>query len=163
MGEIIFDTDIGTDVDDAYCLAVLAGLGEPRLSAVTTVYGDVGLRAQITRKLLDIMGRADVAVYAGARRPLLSEREIFWGGHEGQDFIEGDEYAAAVRPEPAACFLAGGSDACSASPRMSPSSLSQKNVSSFMANSLSLRRWTRSVKCALPPLILHGKSVPGDL
>ncbi len=48
---VIFDTDIGTDVDDCLALAFLLGSPEIRLEAITTVYGDVALRARMCRKL----------------------------------------------------------------------------------------------------------------
>ena len=43
---LVLDTDIGTDVDDVLALAVLLGSPELRLAGVTTVYGDVLLRAR---------------------------------------------------------------------------------------------------------------------
>lgn len=44
---VILDTDIGTDVDDTLALAVLLGSPEIDLLGVTTVYGDVTLRARM--------------------------------------------------------------------------------------------------------------------
>src|SRR5262245_23680130 len=63
---IILDTDIGSDVDDAYALVLAARSPQLDLRAVTTVHGKVDVRAAIARKLLDQMGRRDVPVASGA-------------------------------------------------------------------------------------------------
>ena len=47
---IIFDTDIGSDIDDAYALAFILSCHELRLEAVTVVSGDVHQRAQIAAR-----------------------------------------------------------------------------------------------------------------
>ena len=95
---LILDTDIGTDVDDALALAFVLGSPELQLEAVTCVYGDVDLRARMVLKLLQLRGRRDVPVYAGASRPLLGLRPTYWAGHEGVGLLEpGDESLAAER------------------------------------------------------------------
>jgi purine nucleosidase len=90
---ILFDTDIGSDVDDALALGlILACPAELELHAVTTVAGDAALRAQIAAALLALAGRRDVDVCAGEEQPLLRARERFgWFGHE----------ASYALPEPA--------------------------------------------------------------
>ncbi len=87
MPKIILDTDIGSDVDDALALGLAVRSPEVDLVAVTTVYGDVALRARMARKLLDLAGRADVPVCAGVRLPLLRNRPVYWAGHEGQGLL----------------------------------------------------------------------------
>jgi inosine-uridine nucleoside N-ribohydrolase len=64
---VIFDTDIGTDIDDAYALAQLMQSPELKLIGVTTVSGDAVARARLAAKLLAIPGDhfASVPVYAG--------------------------------------------------------------------------------------------------
>jgi len=62
---IILDTDIGDDIDDAYCLSLILSCPEFKLEGVVTVHGPVGRRAQIARKLLRVAGRTDVPVFAG--------------------------------------------------------------------------------------------------
>jgi purine nucleosidase len=42
---IIFDTDIGTDVDDCLALALILSSPKLQLEGVTCVHGDVDLRA----------------------------------------------------------------------------------------------------------------------
>jgi purine nucleosidase len=88
---IILDTDIGTDVDDCLALALVLGSPELRLEAVTCVYGDVALRAQMVLKLLRLAGRPEVPVALGAGAPLLGRVPVYWAGHEGVGLLEPDE------------------------------------------------------------------------
>ncbi len=60
MIPIIFDTNIGTDVDDALALVLAVNSQELNVLAVTTVDGDVQLRGRIARKLLNLLGRKDI-------------------------------------------------------------------------------------------------------
>lgn len=68
---VLFDTDIGSDIDDAVALAYL--LKQPRceLLGVTTVTGEPLVRAQLVDAVCQAFGRKEVPVYAGAGRPLL--------------------------------------------------------------------------------------------
>jgi purine nucleosidase len=91
MSRIILDTDIGTDVDDAMALALAMKAPEITIEGVTTVYGDVKLRAKLAKKLLQLGNRKDVSVYAGIVHPLLHNREIWWPGHEGEGVLSDDE------------------------------------------------------------------------
>jgi purine nucleosidase len=86
---VLLDTDIGTDVDDLLALIVLEQEPSLDLKVVTTVYGDVHLRAQMAKRVLRLLGRPDVQVHAGQPRPQ-SGREVWWAGHEGVG-IEGLE------------------------------------------------------------------------
>ena len=64
---ILVDTDIGTDIDDAFALALMIKSPEFQLMGVTTVAGDTVARARLAAKLLWTAGGAwrDVPVYAG--------------------------------------------------------------------------------------------------
>jgi len=64
---IILDTDIGTDIDDAFALALIINSPELELLGVTTVAGDTQARARLAAKLLWEAGRTwrQVPVYAG--------------------------------------------------------------------------------------------------
>lgn len=62
---VLLDTDIGTDIDDAYALAQVVRSPELELLGVTTVSGDAVTRARLAAKLLAVAGRGDVPVYAG--------------------------------------------------------------------------------------------------
>ena len=79
---VILDTDIGTDVDDAYALALLLKSPEVEIEAVTTVWADAELRARIARKQLNLMGREDVPVAVGYSKPMEGGRPAFLFGHE---------------------------------------------------------------------------------
>jgi inosine-uridine nucleoside N-ribohydrolase len=64
---IILDTDIATDIDDSFALALIINSPEPELLGVTTVAGDTQARARPAAKLLWEAGGAwrKVPVYAG--------------------------------------------------------------------------------------------------
>lgn len=79
---LIIDTDVGTDVDDLWTLAMIPGRPDVVLEAVTVVYGDTDLRARIAAVALAAMG-LDVPVHRG-REETLSGKGIMWAGHEGQ-------------------------------------------------------------------------------
>jgi purine nucleosidase len=90
---LIFDTDIGTDVDDCLALALLLGSPEVRIEGITCVYGDVGLRSRMCRKLLALRGGGSEAipVCRGVERPVLGLRPIHWLGHEGVGLLGEDD------------------------------------------------------------------------
>ena len=69
---ILFDTDIGSDVDDAVTLAYL--LKQPRceLLGVTTVTGDPIVRAQLADAVCQAIGRREVLIRSGTAKPLLA-------------------------------------------------------------------------------------------
>lgn len=55
MERIILDTDIGTDVDDVMAVALAAISPELKVEGITTVYGDVDLRAKMVTKVLHML------------------------------------------------------------------------------------------------------------
>lgn len=71
--KIILDTDIGSDIDDAVCLAYLLANPECDLLGVTTVTGEGEERAQLVSSLCEVAG-ADLPIYIGAEEPLLVEQ-----------------------------------------------------------------------------------------
>jgi inosine-uridine nucleoside N-ribohydrolase len=72
---IILDTDIGTDIDDAFALALALASPEIELRAVTTVSADAYGRALIACRMLEEAGRADVPVAAGRPRRAQPEQK----------------------------------------------------------------------------------------
>lgn len=77
---VIFDTDIGTDIDDAYALAALIHRPELELVGVTTVSSDAPARARLAAKLLQVAGDgwAKVPVYAGISTPIQYMKQVDW-------------------------------------------------------------------------------------
>lgn len=88
--QVVLDTDIGSDVDDALALAMLLGSPEVELLGVTTVYGDVDVRAQIARRLARLAGHDHLVVVPGAERPLSGD-EAWWAGFEGRLYSSLDQ------------------------------------------------------------------------
>jgi len=86
----VIDTDIGTDVDDLWTLAMVPGLPAVHLEAVTVVYGDTDLRARLASLALRGMG-LDVPVHRGGEHTL-SGKAVMWAGHEGEG-VDGLETA----------------------------------------------------------------------
>ncbi len=68
--KIILDTDIGTDIDDAVCLAWLLANPECDLLGITTVTGEALKRAKLASALCRIAGKK-IPIYPGASKPLL--------------------------------------------------------------------------------------------
>src|SRR5215218_1702579 len=79
---IIFDTDIGTDVDDCLALALIFSSPELQLEGVTCVYGDVDLRAH-GDQVASAAQPPGVTGHGGASERLLGPRPVFGAGHEG--------------------------------------------------------------------------------
>lgn len=84
--QVILDTDIGSDVDDALALIQILGSPTLELAGVTTVYGDTALRARIARRYAALAG-VELLAYPGEETPL-SGRGVWWAGHEGS--LHGD-------------------------------------------------------------------------
>ena len=54
---VLFDTDIGDDIDDALALALIAAIARTRLAAVTTVIDRSAERTRLAWKELGLYGR----------------------------------------------------------------------------------------------------------
>lgn len=68
--KILLDTDIGSDIDDAVCLAYLLSHPDCELLGVTTVTGEPERRASIASALCKVAGK-DIPIFPGAETPLL--------------------------------------------------------------------------------------------
>ena len=73
MEKVILDTDIGTDVDDAVCLAYLLSHPDCDLLGITTVTGEPVKRASLASVLCQAAGR-DIPIYPGAADPMVDEQ-----------------------------------------------------------------------------------------
>lgn len=94
---IILDTDIGDDIDDALCAAYLLRQGLVDIQAVTTVFQNVTEKTKLCRYLFSIGERPDVPVYTGCPHPIgkladektalhyrFTEMEPYSGGQAGE-------------------------------------------------------------------------------
>jgi len=82
------DTDIGSDVDDALTLAYVLRHPALELVGISTVFGDVALRARITRALLAHAGAdGDIPLVTGLGAPLTPGRQGRMLGHEGRGLL----------------------------------------------------------------------------
>jgi inosine-uridine nucleoside N-ribohydrolase len=93
---ILLDTDIGTDIDDAFAVALVARSPELELLGVTTVSGDTHARARLAAKLLWEAGLRRVPVVAGEPGRPLPMEQTRWA----RDFR-----SPQLRPESAVNFL----------------------------------------------------------
>lgn len=72
--DIIIDTDIGDDIDDALAIAFALNSPELNLIGVTTVFGEVDIRTKLALKLLKTFGRDDIPVATGIGKPIAEKR-----------------------------------------------------------------------------------------
>ncbi len=97
MHRVIIDTDPGQD--DAF--ALLLALASPRIDVmgVTTVSGNVPARqtADNARRIVELAGYPDIAVFSGAERPILREARPALDIH-GETGIDGWDWPPARRP-----------------------------------------------------------------
>ena len=92
MNKIILDTDIGTDIDDAFALLLALNSKEIQLEAVTTVFGDTNLRSKIARKILRLCDKDGIPVGEGIGNPLTKDKKGIMGGWEGKGFLENTDF-----------------------------------------------------------------------
>ena len=71
---ILFDTDIGSDIDDALCLAYLLHQERCDLLGVTTVSGEPVKRAMLADAVCKAAGRSEIPIHPGCEEPLLIEQ-----------------------------------------------------------------------------------------
>lgn len=100
--KVILDTDIGTDIDDAWALGYAARSPVFELLGVTVSDADTVHRAKIACKLLHRLGRTDVPVAAGRPTAAVPPDRIDYQFAWAEDF---KEYAPIEQP--ASDFLAG--------------------------------------------------------
>src|SRR5262245_12589592 len=63
---VLLDTDIGSDIGDAFALALILASPELELRGVTTVSGETQTRALMACRFLTMTGRRHTQVAAGA-------------------------------------------------------------------------------------------------
>jgi purine nucleosidase len=73
MTKVLLDTDIGTDVDDAVCLAYLLSHPDCELLGITTVTGEAEKRASLASVLCQAIGK-DIPICPGADHPMSGDQ-----------------------------------------------------------------------------------------
>lgn len=104
---VIIDTDPG--VDDAFALLLAMRSPEMKIEAITTVAGNVPLELTLPNalRMVEIAGRSDIPVSAGAKAPLLrrSVSAAYVHGENGLAGAEFPEPKMEPTPEPAAALI----------------------------------------------------------
>jgi inosine-uridine nucleoside N-ribohydrolase len=99
--KIVLDTDIGTDIDDAWALGYALKSPSFDLLGVTISDGDTAQRARLACKLLHRLGRTDVPVAVGRATAAIPPDRIDYQFAWAEDFRDARPIAA-----PAVEFLA---------------------------------------------------------
>ena len=73
MRDIIIDTDVGDDIDDALALALALNSPELNIRGITTVFRNTDLRTQLALKLLKTFRRDDIPVARGIAKPIMEQ------------------------------------------------------------------------------------------
>lgn len=84
--KIFIDTDIGSDIDDAFALALAAVLPEVELCGISTVYGPVKVRAQIAAMLMKSYGK-NIPIGVGKSQPLSQLKPVWTTGDEEKNIF----------------------------------------------------------------------------
>lgn len=69
--KVLFDCDIGSDIDDSLALAYLLCEPQCELVGITTVSGEPHLRAAMASAICRNAGRTDIPIHVGIDRPFL--------------------------------------------------------------------------------------------
>lgn len=75
---VILDTDIGTDIDDTWALAMVLKSPELDVKLVVTDTGDTAYRAKIVGRMLEIADRTDVPIGVGIPLEGAPSNQVPW-------------------------------------------------------------------------------------
>jgi len=77
---VVFDTDIGGDIDDTWALCLLLQSPELDVKLITTAVGDTSAKAKIVAKLSEVAGRGDIPIGIGLAHKDLGpgHRQMEW-------------------------------------------------------------------------------------
>ncbi|MHC4444984.1 MAG: nucleoside hydrolase [Planctomycetota bacterium] len=64
---VIFDTDIGDDIDDTWALITLLHSPELDIKLITTSVGEVRSKAKVVARICEIAGRSDIPIGVGVK------------------------------------------------------------------------------------------------
>jgi inosine-uridine nucleoside N-ribohydrolase len=94
---VILDTDIGSDIDDAWALTMLLKSPELDVKLVLTDTGDTLYRAKIAAKMLELAGRVDVPVGVGIHQDGGTSPQAEWVAGYDLDQYPGVVYREGVQ------------------------------------------------------------------
>ncbi len=104
--KVILDSDLGSDVDDAFALALLLASPELEIVGITLGHGQTDKRGRLACRLLHETGREDIPVALGRPTPLVVGHPEITGADPGQ-FSWAEEFST-LEPidTPAVDFIA---------------------------------------------------------
>jgi inosine-uridine nucleoside N-ribohydrolase len=94
---VIFDTDIGGDIDDTWALIMLLQSPEFDMKLVTTAVNNTEDKAKIVTKILEIAGRTDIPVGIGVQHNKRNHRQREWVGDYKLSSYPGTIYRDGVK------------------------------------------------------------------
>lgn len=78
---VIFDSDIGDDIDDTWALALMLKSPEFDVRLVAADYTNTVYRAKIFAKMLEVAGRTDIPIAIGPQKDEKPGRQSAWVGN----------------------------------------------------------------------------------
>jgi inosine-uridine nucleoside N-ribohydrolase len=77
---VILDTDLGTDIDDTWALAMLLGMRAVDLRLVVTAFDNTPAKTRLVAKILQEAGRADISIGTGLQTNENATNQERWLG-----------------------------------------------------------------------------------
>jgi purine nucleosidase len=74
--KVIIDTDIGTDIDDAFAVGLALQSSELKILGISTAWGDTHLRARLLARFLNETGHSDIPIAMGIAKERPGKPEI---------------------------------------------------------------------------------------
>lgn len=113
---IIFDTDIGSDIDDTWALAYLLNCPELETKLVVTASGDTEYRARVTARFLEVAKASHIPIGIGVRgspgnelqKPWVEDYELSaYSGTVHEDGVQAMIEIIHASPEPVTILAVG--------------------------------------------------------
>ncbi|HBE76371.1 MAG TPA: hypothetical protein DDW65_01100 [Firmicutes bacterium] len=93
---VILDTDVGSDIDDMWAIAMMLGSPELDVKLILTDHGNTEYRAKIVAKFLEASGRTDIPVGVGIKSSAQIEAQGRWVEGYNLDSYPGKVYRDGV-------------------------------------------------------------------
>jgi Inosine-uridine nucleoside N-ribohydrolase len=94
---VILDTDIGSDIDDTWAVAMMLNSPELDVRMILTEHGNTGYRAKIVAKLLEAANRTDIPIGVGLKSSDTVEAQGPWVENYELDKYPGTVYTDGVK------------------------------------------------------------------